>query len=188
MHSFKDKAGREWSVEATFGAYARVKSQTGVKLYDIATESRESLVQLTDAYTLGSVIWSMIEPQADARGVTPEAFYESVDGTVLNDAYSALIDEMIFFCHPRQRRILSTALAKIREVEARSDSLVAEKMPELEREIDEALDRWTRGDLATSWPASSASTHASGRSESLSMPSPDGVASTGTTPVPSLPS
>lgn len=188
MHSFKDKTGREWVVEATFGSYARVKAQTGVKLYDIATESRESLSQLADAFTLGSVIWSMIEPQAEARGVTPEAFYEAVDGTVLNDAYVALIDEMIFFCHPRQRRILSTALAKIREVEARSDRLVAEKMPEFEREIDEALDRWTRGDLGMSWPASSASTPAIGPSESLSTQSPAGVASTGITPVPFSPS
>lgn len=188
MRSFKDNKGREWTLEATFGSYGRVKSQTGVKLYDIATENRESLVQLADAFTLGSVLWSMVEPQAEARGVTPDGFAEAIDGTVLAEAYSALIDEMIFFCHPRQRKLLETALAKIRQAEARADRLVDEKLPEIEREIDQVLDRWTRGDSGTSWQGSSGSTHEIGRSASCSTPLAESVASSGITPVPLSPS
>lgn len=188
MHSFKDRQGREWKLEATFGSYGRVKSATGVKLYDIATENRESLVQLADAFTLGSVLWSMIEPQAEARGVTPDDFAEAIDGTVLTDAYSALIDEMIFFCHPRQRKVLETALERIREAEARADRMVDENLPEIKREIDGVLDRWTRGDSDTSWPESSVFTPPSGRSASLSTPSRGYAASSGITPAPSSPS
>ena len=187
MHTFKDKAGREWKVEANFGSYARVKAATGVKLYDIATEDRQSLVQLTDAFTLGSVIWSMIEPQAGARGLTPEQFYEAVDGQVLNDAYSALIDEMIFFCPTRQRKVLEMAVAKLRAADAKADQMVDASLAEVEREIDRAIDQWTRGASGTSWPGSSASTPGNGPSESCSTPSAADDARSGTTPVPCSP-
>lgn len=187
MHSFKDKAGREWKVEANFGSYARVKAATGVKLYDIATEDRQSLVQLTDAFTLGSVIWSMIEPQAEARGLTPEQFYESVDGQVLNDAYAALIDEMIFFCPTRQRKVLQMAAAKAREADAKADQMVDAEMVEYERQIDRVLEQWTRGASGTSWPGSSESIPGSGPSASYSTPSAADDARSGITPAPSSP-
>jgi len=185
MRAFKDKAGREWRIEANFGSYARVKSSTGVKLYDIATESRESLVQLADAFTLGSVVWAMIEPQAEASGVTPEQFYEAVDGQVLNDAYSALIDEMIFFCPTRQRKVLEMAVAKVRAADAKADKLVDESLSEFEQEIDRVIDQWTHGSLGTSSQEYSESIHGSGRCASYSTPSEGDAGSSGITPAPS---
>lgn len=184
MHAFKDTAGREWKIEANFGSYARVKTATGVKLYDIATEDRQSLVQLTDAFTLGSVIWSMIEPQAEARGLTPEQFYEAVDGQVLNDAYSALIDEMIFFCPTRQRKVLELAVAKLRAADAKADRALDESLVEFGEEIDRAIDQWTRGASGTSLPGSSESTPGIGPSASCSTPSAGDDARSGITPAP----
>lgn len=188
MHTFKDKLSREWTLEATFGAYARVKAQTGVKLYDIATESRESLVALADAFTLGSVLWSMIEPQAASRGITPEQFYDAVDGTVLTDAYQALIDEMIFFCHPRQRKMLAAAVDRIRIAEKRAETEMDQMLPELEAEIDRAISAWIRGGSGLSLQDSLEFTQESGRCENLSTQPLGGVENNGTTHAPSLPS
>jgi hypothetical protein len=181
MHSFKDRTGRVWSMEATFGSYSRVKSQTGVSLFEIATEQRKCLEQLADPFTLGAVIWSMIEPQAESRGITPEQFYAEFDGTALKAAYDALIDEMIFFCQPHQRTILTAAVRKVRDAERAAEKVIGERMPEIERELDAEIARWTSGSSATNSPASSESTPAPGRSANSLRRSKAGSANSGTT-------
>ena len=138
MHTFKDKADRSWDLEATYASYARVKAHTGVSLFDLATEERKSLEQLADPFVLGQVIWCMVEPQAIARKLTPEAFYEAFDGKTLEASYNALIDEMVFFCPTRVQKILSVAVRKVREVDATADRIAEERMPEIEAAIDEA--------------------------------------------------
>lgn len=187
MHRFRDLKGREWALEANFGSYGRVKAATGVKLYDIATENRECLSQLTDVLTLGQVLWSMVEPQAQAAGVGPEDFAGAFDGDVIESAYNALLDEMLFFCPTRQRKVLEVAVKKVREVEARAATVVDGKLEEFEQEIDRALDQLTHGFLGTSLPESSESTPANGHSESCLTPLVGGSEKTGTTPVPCSP-
>jgi hypothetical protein len=181
MHSFKDRTGRAWNMEATFGSYSRVKSQTGVSLFEIATEQRKCLEQLADPFTLGAVIWSMIEPQAEARGVSPEQFYAEFDGAALKSAYDALIDEMIFFCQPHQRTILTAAVKKVRDAERAAERVIGERMPEIERELDAEIARWTSGNSDTNSPGSSESTQDHGRSENSSRRSKAGSANSGTT-------
>lgn len=184
---FTDRKGREWKLEANFASYGRVRDATGVKLYDIATENRESLVQLADALTLGQVLWAMVGPQAEAKGITPEDFAESFDGEIVDAAYHALLEVMIFFCHPRQRKILEIAVRKLREVEQMADKKVDSEMASLESEIDRAIGLWTRGLLDGSLPGSSASTPDHGPSESSPTPSADASEKSGITPVPSSP-
>jgi hypothetical protein len=181
MKNFTDRTGRSWSLEATYASYARVRAATGVSLFDIATEERKSLEQLADPFTLGQVIWSLVEPQAEGRGLTPEQFFAEFDGATLDSAYSALMDEMVFFCHPRQRKILAAALAKVREAEKAANLMVDQKMPQIEREMDKAIAQWTSGNLAMSSQESSEFTQASGRSESFSPPSEEGSEKTGIT-------
>ena len=184
MKLFKDSIGREWKLDGNFTSYGRVRDYTGVKLYDIATDSRDSLVQLTDPLTLGKVLWAMVEPQAEAIGVTPEEFGEGFRGDAVTDAYNALIDEMVFFCHPRQRKLLEMALKKLRAVEERAEETVEEKIEEFGEAIDKAIDQWTRGLLDGSWQGSSASTQASGPFASSLTPSVAVAEKPGITPVP----
>lgn len=188
MHTFTDKAGRSWDLEATYASYARVKAHTGVSLFDLATEERKSLGQLADPFVLGQVIWCMVEPQAVSRGLTPEQFYEAFDGETLERSYNALVDEMVFFCPTRARKVLTVAVQKVREADAVADKMVDERMPEIAKAIDEELARWTSGTLATSSPASSVSTPATGPSASFSPQSKGGSVNCGTTPAVSSPS
>jgi hypothetical protein len=188
MHTFKDNADRSWDLVATYASYARVKAHTGVSLFDLATEERKSLEQLSDPFVLGQVIWCMVEPQAVARNLTPEAFYGAFDGKTLEASYNALLDEMVFFCPTRVQKILTVAVKKVREVDAAAERAVEERMPEIEAAIDEELARWTSGPSATNSPASSASTPAPGPSASCSPQSKAASESCGTTPVASSPS
>lgn len=185
MHCFKDRTGRSWTMEATYASYARVRSQTGVSLFDIATEQRKSLEQLADPFVLGQVIWAMVEPQAETRGVTPEQFFSEFDGETITRAYDALLDEMVFFCHPRQRKILLAAVEKVREAEAAANKMIDDRMPAITAAIDAEIANWTSGALATSSPESSASILDSGHSASSSRQSEAGSVSSGITPPPS---
>jgi arginyl-tRNA synthetase len=144
-------------------------------------------VQLADVLTLGKVLWLMVEPQAESRKVSPEEFAKSFDGDTLAAAYKALINEMVFFCPTRQRKALTLAVQKILDVEARAEEMVNENMEEFEREIDRAIDNWTRGSSRTSLPESSESIPATGPSAGLSTPSEAEDARTGITPALSSP-
>ena len=187
MHSFKDNAGREWFLKADYLAYDRVRAATGVKLYDITTEERESLTQLADPMTLGAVLWTMIEPQAVERGLSPEQFYGAFDGTVAHDAHDALIGEMIFFCHPNQRKVLELAYRKVRAAEDKAVQKMQSILPAMETEIDALIDRLMSGDSDTSLPESSASGQIAGRSANFSGPSPAASGTNGITRPRSLP-
>jgi hypothetical protein len=187
MHTFKDRTGRAWNMEATYASYARVRAQTGVSLFDIATEQRKSLEQLADPFTLGQVIWAMVEKEAEGRGVTPEQFFAEFDGETLDRAYTALIDEMVFFCQPRTRKILAATVERVRAAEVAAGQVVDQRMPEITAAIDEEIARWTSGSSGTSSPESSASTPAPGPSASCSQPSAAGSETIGTTPQPSSP-
>jgi hypothetical protein len=185
MHAFKDTAGREWFLKANYLTYERVKAGTGVALYDLATESRESLTQLADALTLGAVIWLMVQPQAEAADITPEQFYEAFDGTVAVEAHDALLNEMIFFCHPRQRMLLERAYTKVKRAADEAANRAEQLMPAAEAEMDIMLERWISGNLGSSSPASSASVRTIGPSENSSGPSRAASATSGTTQAPS---
>ena len=187
MHSFKDTKGREWRLEANLGSYGRVASSTGVKLWDIATENRESLMQLTDALVLGRVLWTMVEQQAETKGVSPEDFAAAFNGDTLEAAYNALLDEMLFFCPTRQRAMLELAVKKIRGAEEKAATIASERLEEFEKEIDRAIDQLIRGYSPGSLPGSSASIPVNGPSASCSTPSVGDGEKTGITPVPSLP-
>lgn len=181
MHSFKDSAGREWFLKGDYLTYDRVRAATGVKLYDITSENRESLTQIADPMTLGGVLWTMVEPQATERGVTVEDFYGAFDGTVAHDAHDALVSEMIFFCHPSQRKLLELTYRKVREAEAKAVAKAETMMPAMEREIESLVDRLTFGSSDTNSPESWAVAPIIGRSENFSGPSPAGSETSGIT-------
>jgi hypothetical protein len=187
MQTFRDNAGREWFLKADYLAYDRVRAATGVKLYDITTEDRQSLTQLADPMTLGAVLWTMIEPQAIERGLSPEQFYAAFDGTVAHDAHDALISEMIFFCHPSQRRVLELAYKKVRAAEQKAVHKMESMLPAMESEIDTLIDRLICGSSDTNSPESSASGPIIGHSANSSGPSPADNATSGTIRHPSSP-
>ena len=185
MHSFKDKLGRTWDVEGTFDGWERVHSRHGVNLFDIATEERQSLLQLANPFTRGQVLWTLVEKQAEARGITPEQFYAGFDGDVIEQSFQALLDEMIFFSHQKAKKILTVVMEKVRMAEAAAEKVVDQKMPTLAAAMDEEIESWISGNLATSLPELSESTLADGPSGDSSPSSKADSENSGTTHQPS---
>lgn len=181
MHTFSDGKNRQWEIAGNFATYSRVKSRCSVDLTDIVTEERKSLTQLADPFTLGDVIWCMVEVQAERRGVSRDDFAEGLDGDAWEAAARALMDEMVFFCRPSARPMLTMTIKKIDDARASLDKKMPEMLVAAERKIDEMFAGLIHGNSETSLPASSESTQANGASAGSVSPQPAGSASSGTT-------
>jgi len=125
MAALKDKADRSWVLTVDVGAIRRVKGALGVDLLDIARgDLLERLVD--DPVLLVDVLFVLCKPQADEAKVTHEDFDRSIVGHALDDAASALFEEILDF-FPRGlraraflklRAVLTRTLTDVTEVEA----------------------------------------------------------------------
>ena len=181
MHTFTDAKQRTWELSGNFASYSRVKAKCSVDLTDIVDEKRQCLSQLADPFTLGDVIWCMIEPQAEKRGVTRDDFGEGLDGDAWEAAARALMDEMVFFCRPSARPMLQMTMRKVDQARKTLDERMPAMLTEAERRIDEMFAELTRGSSVTNSPGSSASTPEGGACENSRGQQPDGSGKPGTT-------
>ena len=116
--TFKDAEGREWRVRITAGLLGRVRAEAGIPLAAIVRDNA-ALAELlyTDPETLGRVIWLAVADQAEARGVTPEQFYDAFDADTLQGSVSALIGAVMDFTPrspvARQSRLGTEAILKL---------------------------------------------------------------------------
>lgn len=98
---FKDTTGRTWELSLSVAAVKRVRSLTGIDLLPLAKGGDEAAgiaAVLADPIEAANVIYAAAKPQADAAGMTDEAFGELLAGQVLADAVAALLDALeVFF-------------------------------------------------------------------------------------------
>jgi len=157
MKTFKDNAGREWTVEVNVAALKRVKSLTGVDLLGVLDGTLiERLIR--DPVLLCDAVYAVCKPQADERSVTDEDFGRAMAGDAIEHATGALLEELVSFCpSPRDRANLGRVLKATREVMDRARDIVEARLDsgELEEAAEEALR--TLGTSSGSAPASPAS-------------------------------
>ena len=156
MKTFKDNAGRSWTVSVTVDAVKRVRSLVGINLLDaIDGNLIERLVG--DPVLLCDVLFALCRPEADRLGVSDEAFGQAMAGDALEHATSALLEELVDFFPNPKRRLLAKALGKLRSVEARAVQVAERRLesPELEAQIETALAGL--GSSSGNWPGSLAS-------------------------------
>jgi len=157
MKTFKDNAGREWTVEVNVAALKRVKSLSGVDLLGVLDGTLiERLIR--DPVLLCDVVYAVCKPQADERSVSDEEFGRAMAGNSIEHATGALLEELVSFCpSPRDRANLGRVLKATREVMDKARDIVEARLDsgELEKAAAEALQ--TLGDSSGSAPASPAS-------------------------------
>ncbi len=164
MKIFADNTGRMWEVAVNVTVVKRVRDLTGVDLLEIVDGSLiEKLIR--DPILLCDVVYAVCKPQADATDVTDEAFGQAMAGDVIEQATTALLDELVSFCpSPRDRKNLGQVLEATNRVMDRARDLVEQKLAsgELERMADEILESplGPAGASSGSPPASSASIRA----------------------------
>lgn len=143
MQIFKDRQGREWTVELTLGSVRRIKNLVGVDLLDIANEKIfEGLAN--DPEQLVNVVFAACKPQAEKNNVTDIDFGEAMAGDTIAAATGALLEELVNFIQaykPRRGQLLRRALEKLEAVEEKAiqkaEALIGSD--EFDKHIEKAL-------------------------------------------------
>ena len=162
MRTFKDNAGRTWTISLTVAAVKRVRDLAKLDLLDLANgRVFERLV--ADPVTLCDALYAACKPQADAEGVTDEQFGEAMAGDAIEHASKALVEELIqFFPNARERAALSRVVQTMDAAMDRARGAVERRIEsgEIDRAIEAAMPAAMDGPSSTGSPVSSASTQA----------------------------
>ena len=154
MKTFNDSAGRTWKLELTIAAAKRVKALTGTDLLALDQGDPPALTKLgLDVMLLCDVIFAVLQPQADAAGVSDEQFGESLGGEAILAARNAFFEELADFFRGLGRADLARAIAA-------QEKLVAAAVEQADRRIGRIDPRQIVGDPSMSLQASSAATPA----------------------------
>ena len=165
MRSFRDNAGRQWSVEINVAALKRVRGLTGTDLMQVIEGTLiEKLIR--DPVLLCDVVYALCKPEADTRSVSDEDFGKAMAGDAIEAATTAVLEELVGFCpSPRDRANLGRVLQATNRVLDKARDLTEKRIETLtsEGELDKLVNRMvpeplTSGSSSTSAPVPSAST------------------------------
>lgn len=153
MKTFLDNAGRTWTVTVNVDAIRRVRGLIQVDLLEVI-EGKLLERLLADPILLCDVIYCLCKPEADAQGVADSDFGRAMAGDAIDGATTALLEELVGFFPQEKRRVLSKAMAKLRNLQTAALQVVEARLdsPELEARLRQQL-----GSLSGSAPGSSAS-------------------------------
>ena len=125
MKSFTDNLGRTWTLVVNVAAIKRVRALCGVDLNAIVeidknnNPTAELLERLsTDPVLLVDVLYAVCKPECEQKGVTDEDFGAAMAGDAIEQATSALLDEVVDFFPTAKRAALQKILAATRRIEA----------------------------------------------------------------------
>ena len=139
MAEFNDRDNRRWNVALTHGDAMRVKSDLGIDLYKLLDDKLHGLAKLfDDPQQLVSVVYCLIEKQAEKAKVSPEDFAGSIDGQVLEDLGEALLEALKdFFPNRAVRQALPKVIQKskqLRDLTQKKAMAQIDKLLEMEPE------------------------------------------------------
>ena len=171
MRTFKDNAGRTWTVAVNVGAIKAVKDALAVNLVD-GTVNGNMMERLAgDPILLADVLYVLCREECEARQVSDIDFGRSLAGDSIDSATEALLEELVDFFPSSRRGLLRNVLVKYRKLDGmrvtamqqRLDSGLVERAMEQElAKIDRDILQTMSGSTASagSLPASSESTPA----------------------------
>ena len=142
MRSFKDNAGRTWTIAINVDAIKRVRA---VAKIDLLTAIDGKLFQqlADDPVLLVDTIYCVCKPEADAQGITDEDFGRAMAGDAVDAATTAFLEELIDFFPSQKRRPLLKALEKLIALQAKAWSLVEKTINSdaMDRRLDAELEK-----------------------------------------------
>ena len=159
MPSFRDSEDRTWSIEITIDAVKRVRRVLDVDLLDLTAGDPPLLSRLdTDIALMCDVVFVLVQPAAEQKGVSDEQFGAALGGQAIAEARKAFWTALADFFQGLGRTETATAIAKQQStiqqaIEAANQRIGAIDTAELVRQT-------AAGNSSTNLPASSASTPA----------------------------
>lgn len=142
MAQFTDTLGRQWNVDLTIGTARRLKAAGVVDLLsDESGKLIESLIG--DVGKLLDVIWTCVHDQAATLGVDQDAFWDAIDGDVIDQATEALLEALVNFTRPSRRPALRAVLSRMRAAETKMATRMTEwaETGRLDQQIDQAIEQ-----------------------------------------------
>lgn len=136
MKTFKDNAGRTWTVSVDVDAIRRVR--TALKVNLTSTDFGAVLEQiLSDPVLLCDVLYVICKPEADRQKVSDEDFGRAMAGDAIEHATGALLEELGNFTpNPRDRARVQRILAAMWKLAEKTRDVADRK---LDSEIERAL-------------------------------------------------
>jgi hypothetical protein len=140
MKTFKDNAGRAWSVQINVDALKRVRSLLDVDLLEVL--EGKLIDRLSgDPVFLCDVLYAVVKPEADAQKVSDEDFGRAMGGDALDGATAALLEELVDFFPQGRRKVLRKAMDKLGVFQAKALAVAEQRLagPELDAQFEAAL-------------------------------------------------
>jgi hypothetical protein len=139
MKTFKDNAGRTWTIAVNVDAVKRVRDLLKEDLLDVKQVLERLML---DPILLCDVIYCVCKPQADAEKISDVDFAQAMAGDSIAMAKTALVEELVNFSpDPRDRENLGKAIEKFNQMADRAREVIKARLnsPTLSREIEAAL-------------------------------------------------
>jgi hypothetical protein len=151
MKTFKDNAGRTWTVDVNIATVKRVKSMLNIDLIEIVEGKILDKIVLNPVI-MCDVVYAICKPEADKQNIDDEQFGYAMAGDALEYATGALLQELIDFFPESKRPVLRASQEKFLKYHAKSIDLMTNYLnsPELEEKMEKELKRMI--DLSGNWP------------------------------------
>ena len=121
MRTFRDNAGRTWTIAINVAAIKRVRALVNVDLYKLVDDGFKPLGALiSDPVQLADVLYCLCKDEADAKQISDEDFGRALAGDAITLATDAFVEELIdFFPEARVRDSFRKIVAESRKVRNR---------------------------------------------------------------------
>lgn len=119
MPTFKDNAGREWTLKIDVPSIGHIRDETGVYLGSI--EEFPALAR--DVVKMCKVVWGLVREQANAAAVKYGEFLEAMTKDAIPAAFGALTEAYLLFCPTAEEAELRRVMQEpTRESESKTSS------------------------------------------------------------------
>jgi hypothetical protein len=128
VKSFKDKSGRIWQIELTYGLMQQIKNDLG---FDLLAGNAEDSARLSfDIPSFINVLFLCCEDQAKEHGITDQDFGKLFASNVLKDAFEAFRAEHddFFQFSPEAQKVLRAAMGKMHHATQMAADMMIEKL------------------------------------------------------------
>ena len=116
MKVIKTADGYEYKLSINISAVRRIRNMVGYNLPDLFY-NQEQRVKLGDDLVLAEILWATLAPQAAAKEVSEEQFFEALRGDSFADAKQKLLEELPnFSVEPERREMLEMICKAAKEV------------------------------------------------------------------------
>ena len=143
MSSFEDRMGDSWVFDLTFGTIERVKKDSDLDLLDSVQLNETLTTLLADPRRLVEVTYTILEPQIEKAGLSPEEFGSRIGGKQVGEISEALVEAWVHFFLQSGLAEQATAIQVTVENLKKMRTLMIQKAQDLDlsQEMEAGIDK-----------------------------------------------